>query len=130
MGREPRDGSADSLVLHALLPVQTPGPGQIAVPTPSGLERRRAGVIAGWQPILFAGVVSVGIAYTLQVIAQKNAKASHAAIIMSLEAVFAAIGGVWLLDENLSARAWLGCGLMLAGMLLSQVRWEYTSKSR
>ncbi len=89
-----------------------------------------AGVIAGWQPILFAGVVSVGIAYTLQVIAQKNAKASHAAIIMSLEAVFAAIGGVWLLDESLSPRAWLGCGLMLAGMLLSQVRWEYTSKSR
>jgi drug/metabolite transporter (DMT)-like permease len=86
------------------------------------------GAIAGWQPILFAGVVSVGIAYTLQVIAQKNAKPSHAAIIMSLEAVFAAIGGVWLLDESLSLRAWFGCGLMLAGMLLSQVKWEYKSK--
>lgn len=87
-----------------------------------------SGAIAGWQPILFAGVVSVGIAYTLQVIAQKNAKPSHAAIIMSLEAVFAAMGGVWLLDESLSPRAWLGCGLMLAGMLLSQVTWEYKSK--
>jgi drug/metabolite transporter (DMT)-like permease len=87
-----------------------------------------SGAIAGWQPILFAGVVSVGIAYTLQVIAQKNAKPSHAAIIMSLEAVFAAIGGVWLLDESLSPRAWLGCGLMLAGMLLSQVRWKYKPK--
>ncbi|HOY23999.1 MAG TPA: DMT family transporter [Cellvibrio sp.] len=87
-----------------------------------------AGTLAGWQPILFAGVVSVGIAYTLQVIAQKNAKPSHAAIIMSLEAVFAAIGGVWLLDESLSPRAWFGCGLMLAGMLLSQVKWEYKSK--
>lgn len=86
------------------------------------------GALAGWQPILFAGVVSVGIAYTLQVVAQKNAKPSHAAIIMSLEAVFAAIGGVWLLDENLSPRAWFGCGLMLAGMLLSQVRWESKSK--
>lgn len=86
------------------------------------------GAIAGWQPILFAGVVSVGIAYTLQVIAQKNAKPSHAAIIMSLEAVFAAIGGVWLLDESLSPRAWFGCGLMLAGMLLSQVKWEYKPK--
>lgn len=83
-----------------------------------------AGAIAGWQPILFAGVVSVGIAYTLQVVAQKNAKPSHAAIIMSLEAVFAAIGGVWLLDESLSPRAWFGCGLMLAGMLLSQVKWD------
>lgn len=89
-----------------------------------------AGAIAGWQPILFAGVVSVGIAYTLQVVAQKNAKPSHAAIIMSLEAVFAAIGGVWLLDESLSPRAWFGCGLMLAGMLLSQVKWEYKSNSR
>ncbi|RYY04205.1 MAG: DMT family transporter [Gammaproteobacteria bacterium] len=76
-----------------------------------------------WQPILFAGVVSVGFAYTLQVIAQKNAHPSTAAIIMSSEAVFAAIGGVWLLDETLSTRAWIGCGLMLTGMLLSQVRW-------
>ena len=76
-----------------------------------------------WQPILFAGLVSVGFAYTLQVIAQKNAHPSTAAIIMSSEAVFAAIGGVWLLDETLSTRAWIGCGLMLTGMLLSQVRW-------
>jgi drug/metabolite transporter (DMT)-like permease len=81
-------------------------------------------VIDGWQPILYAGLVSVGLAYTLQVVAQVNANPAHAAIIMSLEAVFAAIGGVWLLDETLSARAWLGCGLMMAGMLLSQVRWE------
>jgi drug/metabolite transporter (DMT)-like permease len=79
-------------------------------------------ILACWKPILFAGVVSVGVAYTLQVIAQKNAKPSHAAIIMSLEAVFAAIGGVWLLDETLSSRAWFGCALMLAGMLLSQVK--------
>jgi len=79
-----------------------------------------------WKPILFAGVVSVGIAYTLQVVAQKNANPSHAAIIMSLEAVFAAIGGVWLLDETLSSRAWFGCALMMAGMLLSQVKFKKT----
>ena len=81
-------------------------------------------ILACWKPILFAGVVSVGIAYTLQVIAQKNANPSHAAIIMSLEAVFAAIGGVWLLDETLSSRAWFGCALMMAGMLLSQVKFK------
>ena len=84
-------------------------------------------VLDCWQPILFAGIVSVGIAYTLQVVAQKNAHPSAAAIIMSLEAVFAAIGGVWLLNETLSPRAWFGCGLMLAGMLLSQVKWGKTS---
>jgi len=81
-------------------------------------------IIDCWKPILFAGVVSVGIAYTLQVVAQKNANPSHAAIIMSLEAVFAAIGGVWLLDETLSSRAWFGCALMMAGMLLSQVKFK------
>ena len=79
--------------------------------------------IAGWQPILYAGLVSVGVAYTLQVVGQKSANPAHAAIILSLESVFAAIGGVWLLDETLSLRAWCGCGLMMAGMLLSQVRW-------
>lgn len=74
-----------------------------------------------WQPIVYAGVFSVGIAYTLQVVAQKNAPASHAAIILSLEAAFAALGGWWLLDEHLDGRALTGCGLMLAGMLLSQL---------
>ena len=82
-----------------------------------------AAVVAGWQPILYAGLVSVGVAYTLQVVGQKSANPAHAAIILSLESVFAAIGGVWLLDETLSLRAWCGCGLMMAGMLLSQVRW-------
>lgn len=78
-------------------------------------------MVAGWQPILYAGLVSVvGVAYTLQVVGQKSANPAHAAIILSLESVFAAIGGVWLLDETLSLWAWCGCGLMMAGMLLSQ----------
>lgn len=70
--------------------------------------------------LLFASLMSTGVAYTLQVIAQKRAKPSHAAIIMSMEAVFAAIGGVLFLDESLPWRGWIGCGLMLCGMLLSQ----------
>ena len=86
-------------------------------------------VIAGWQPILYAGLVSVGVAYTLQVVGQKSANPAHAAIILSLESVFAAIGGVWLLDETLSLRAWCGCGLMMAGMLLSQVRWSSATQA-
>lgn len=79
--------------------------------------------ILGWQPLLYAGLVSVGVAYTLQVVGQREANPAHAAIILSLESVFAVVGGVLLLDESLSLRAWFGCGLMLAGMLLSQVRW-------
>jgi drug/metabolite transporter (DMT)-like permease len=73
-------------------------------------------------PILYAGVLSVGVAYTLQVVAQRKAPASHAAIILSLETVFAAFGGWLLLDETMRLRGLAGCGLMLVGMLVSQLR--------
>ena len=72
-------------------------------------------------PILYGGVLSVGVAYTLQVVAQKSAKPAHAAIILSLEAVFAAIGGWLILGETLTPRAFAGCVLMLCGMLTSQL---------
>lgn len=73
-------------------------------------------------PILYAGLLSVGVGYTLQVVAQKEAHPSHAAIIMSLESVFAALGGWIILNESLSHREMLGCGLMLSGMIISQLR--------
>lgn len=71
-------------------------------------------------PLLYGGILSSGVAYTLQAVAQKYARPSHAAIAMSTESVFASIGGFIILHENLGARAYLGCALMLAGMLLSQ----------
>jgi drug/metabolite transporter (DMT)-like permease len=73
-------------------------------------------------PILYGGLFSVGIAYTLQVVGQKHAKPSHAAIILSMEAVFAALGGALLLSENLGGRGYVGCALMFAGMILTQVQ--------
>jgi drug/metabolite transporter (DMT)-like permease len=72
-------------------------------------------------PILYGGLVSVGIAYTLQVVAQRNTHPAHAAILLSFEAVFAATGGWLILDETLTTRGMLGCALMLSGMLLSQL---------
>ena len=72
-------------------------------------------------PLLYAGVMSIGVAYTLQVVAQQHAKSSHAAIILGLEGAFAVLGGWLILDENLSTRGLIGCGLMLTGMLLSQI---------
>ena len=72
-------------------------------------------------PILYAGICSVGIAYTLQVVAQREAHPAHAAIIMSLEAVFALIGGWLVLAESIPLRGLIGCVLMLAGMLISQL---------
>jgi len=80
-------------------------------------------------PILYGGLCSVGIAYTLQVVAQKDAHPAHAAILLSLEAVFAAIGGGLMLGEVLGRRSLLGCGLMLAGMLLSQL-WGMRRRQR
>ena len=89
-----------------------------------------SGAVAGWQALLYAGLVSVGVGYTLQVVGQRGAHPAHAAIILSLETVFAAIGGVLLLGEILDERAIVGCALMLAGMLISQVRLRWWWKSR
>ncbi|TFF71975.1 DMT family transporter [Aeromonas taiwanensis] len=89
-----------------------------------------SGAVAGWQALLYAGLVSVGIGYTLQVVGQRGAHPAHAAIILSLETVFAAIGGVLLLGEHLDERAIVGCALMLAGMLISQIRLRWWWKSR
>jgi len=69
--------------------------------------------------IAYGGIVSVGLGYTLQVAGQKYAKASHAAIIMQFEAVFAAMAGWFFLGEVLTIRGIIGCILMLAGMLIS-----------
>lgn len=71
--------------------------------------------------ILYTGIVSVGIGYTLQVIAQKVAPETDTAIILSLESVFAVVFGWILLGEHLDEWQIIGCLLMLGGMLLTQV---------
>ncbi len=70
--------------------------------------------------IFYGGVGSVGIAFTLQVVGQKHADPAHAAIILSLESAFAALGGWLFLNETLSSRSFMGCCFMFAGMVLSQ----------
>ncbi len=80
-----------------------------------------AGLRAATTPILYGGIASVGIAFTLQVVAQREAQPTVAAIVLSTEAVFAAIGGWLLLGEVLSPRGLLGCALMLAGVIVAQL---------
>ncbi len=80
-----------------------------------------AGIWQGLIPILYGGLFSVGVAYTLQVVAQRHAHPAHSAIILSLEGVFAAIGGWLILGEILGGRGLLGCALMLGGMILSEL---------
>ncbi|MDW7661993.1 MAG: DMT family transporter [Bacillota bacterium] len=83
-----------------------------------------AGLTGSMIPLLYGGLLSVGVAYTLQVVAQKDAKPSHAAIILSMESVFGAIGGALLLSESMSARGAVGCALILAGILISQINFS------
>jgi len=80
-----------------------------------------AGLWAAAWPIAYGGCMSVGVAYTLQVVAQKDAKPTPAAIILSLESAFAALAGYVLLDELLGLRGLAGCALMLGGMLAAQL---------
>tara|TARA_B100000029_G_scaffold505947_1_gene587751 strand:- start:151 stop:1053 length:903 start_codon:yes stop_codon:yes gene_type:complete len=71
--------------------------------------------------IFYAGVLSVGIAYTLQIIGQKNTKPAPAAIILSMEAVFAAIAGWIIIDQSMSFIKIIGCILIFSGIIIAQV---------
>jgi len=80
-----------------------------------------AGIVDGIWPILYGAFLSVGVAYTLQVVAQRTADPTHAVIILSLESVFAGLGGWIVLQEVLSIRDLIGSGLMLGGIFVSQL---------
>lgn len=73
-----------------------------------------------WKWVIMSGIMAVGIGYTLQVIGQTVSPPAQAAVIMSLESVFAAIAGYFYFDEILSTKALIGCALMFAGCLLAQ----------
>lgn len=75
---------------------------------------------APWD-VLYLGVIAVGVAFTLQVVGQRRTPAPHAAIILSLEAVFAAIAGALLLNEQFDRQAVVGAALMMVGIVISQV---------
>ena len=84
-------------------------------------------ILAAAVPILYGGLCSVGIAYTLQVVAQRDAHPAHASILLSMEGAFAVLGGWLILNETLSLRGLAGCGFMLAGMVLSQLWTNFPS---
>lgn len=81
----------------------------------------RAGLIAALPEIIYAGIISGGIAYSLQAIAQRYTPPSDAAIIMGSEALFAALAGALLLGERLTAAGWLGAALILVAVLLVEL---------
>ena len=75
---------------------------------------------AKWA-ILYCGVLSVGVAYTLQVVAQRRSDPTFAAIVLSTESVFSAIGGAIFGIDSISALGYVGCVIMFAGIILSQI---------
>ncbi|MCK5776570.1 MAG: DMT family transporter [Bacteroidales bacterium] len=79
-------------------------------------------ILKAYIPILYGGVVSVGIAYTLQMLAQKKVPSDQSAIILSFESAFAMLGGWLLLDEEVGWRSLIGASFMLGGVVLSQIK--------
>lgn len=80
-----------------------------------------AGLMPALGAVLFAGILSTGFAFTLQVLGQRHAKASIAAMIMSLESLWGAVGGALVLGERFSAPGLVGAALMMGGILVAQV---------
>lgn len=78
-------------------------------------------MVDNWMPLLYSGLLSSGVAYTLQIVAQKDTHPTVASLLMSFESVFAVLAGWVLLGDTLSGKEWLGCGLMFGAIIVTQL---------
>lgn len=78
-------------------------------------------VLNAWLPILYAGALSCGVGYTLQIVGQKNMNPTVASLILSLESVFSALAGWLILHQSLNERELVGCALIFCAILLAQL---------
>lgn len=92
-----------------------------AVPTLLWEQPVLTEILQAWQPVLYAGVMSCGVAYTLQIIAQKNADPTVASLLLSLESVFSVLAGWVLLGQELSLKELFGCVLIFCAIILAQL---------
>ena len=92
-----------------------------AVPMLAQEQPRFGEILEAWMPLAYAGVLSCGVAYTLQVIAQKNTDPTVASLLLSLESVFSVLTGWVILGERLSGRELFGCALVFAAVVLAQI---------
>lgn len=90
-------------------------------------EPNLGNIIACWIPLVYAGIFSLGIAFSLQIIGQKHLEPTPAALIMSLESVFAVLFGWLLLHERLTNAELWGCALVFGAVILSQIPVKKTS---
>lgn len=96
--------------------------GVLSLPVMAAAERpQMSQILTGWQPILYAGLISCAGAYTLQIIGQRNMNPAIASLILSLESCFSVLAGWIILGEVLSKREAFGCVFMVAAILLAQL---------
>lgn len=94
----------------------------LSLPAALAFERvALSSILQASGPILYAGIFSAGVAFTLQVVCQRTSPPSHAAILMSLETVFAALSGYLILHERFTPRDLVGCALMFAALMVVQL---------
>ncbi len=79
-------------------------------------------------PLLYVGILSSAVAYTLQIIAQKNSNPTTISLILSLESVFSVIGGLVILGNHLCVREYVGCALMLIAVVFAQIPFNLKNK--
>ncbi len=91
-----------------------------AVPMLVSEQPQISQIMEAWVPLAYAGVLSCGVAYTLQVVAQKNTDPAVASLILSLESVFSVLAGWVILGERLSGRERFGCALVFTAVILAQ----------
>ena len=114
--------SAFNLVAEILQGLLNLGDGGISLIAMFALESPTwAHIFAARSSILYSGVMSCGVAYTLQILGQKRTDPTSATLLMSLESVFAALSGWLILHQSFSLREFLGCVLVFAAVLLSQI---------
>ena len=87
-------------------------------------------LMQAWLAVVYAGVGSVGVAYTLQVIGQQFVPPTRGAMLMSLESFFSALGGAIILGEVMTPRGYLGCALIFAGTMLAQLPVDRLKRQR
>ncbi|MBU3877587.1 DMT family transporter [Faecalicatena sp. AGMB00832] len=101
-----------------------------AVPMVLSERPKLEAVLSAYAPLIYAGVLSCGVAYTLQIIAQKNTDPTVASLILSLESVFAALAGWVIIHETLSSKELFGCLLVFAAIILAQLPEKRNAWSR
>ena len=89
-----------------------------------------ADILKSAGPLLFTGLMSSGVGYTLQILGQKDTPPAVASLIMSLESVFAALSGWLLLGQSMNGRELLGCVLVFAAVVLAQIPLEALKKKK